>query len=211
MNLRRILLGTKNARKLAELRDILARAKVDVTVVPLDEVRGDLAAPEETGTTFEENAKLKALHYARKTGLVALADDSGLEVDALGGAPGVHSARFAGEDATDEENNRKLLAALEGVPEVMRTARFRCVIALADPDGVALTTSGTVEGRILEEPSGEGGFGYDPLFFHEPFACTFAEVDAARKADVSHRGQALRRLARELPGVLTILENRRNF
>jgi XTP/dITP diphosphohydrolase len=146
----------------------------------------------EDGRTFEENAILKARYYARHVDGPLFADDSGLEVDALGGAPGVYSARFAGAQATDEANNRLLLEKLRGVKD--RTARFICVIALARGEELAGIFRGSVEGEIITEPRGAGGFGYDPLFYYPPFGCTFGEATADRKFAVSHRGQALRAL-----------------
>ena len=146
----------------------------------------------ETGLSFEENALLKARHYGRHAPGLLFADDSGLEVDALGGAPGVFSARFAGYQATDAANNRVLLETLNGVQP--RSARFVCVIALVDKDEVRGIFRGSVEGEILEEPRGAAGFGYDPLFYYPPFGCTFGEATPERKLSVSHRGQALRAL-----------------
>lgn len=149
-----------------------------------------VAAPVEDGATFEENAILKARHYAPYASGLLFADDSGLEVEALGGAPGVLSARFAGPNATDAENNRLLLERLRGVSN--RAARFVCVIAVVRDGRTLAVFRGAVEGTILDEPRGEGGFGYDPLFYYPPFGCTFGEVTAEQKLAVSHRGQALR-------------------
>jgi XTP/dITP diphosphohydrolase len=146
-------------------------------------------APDETGATFEENAILKAEYYGQFTSGYLFADDSGLEVDALDGAPGVFSARYAGEHATDADNNALLLRNLEGSEN--RTARFVCVIALVQDGNLVRTFRGSVEGRILDEARGNEGFGYDPLFFHEPFGCTFGEAPIADKMRVSHRAQAL--------------------
>lgn len=148
-----------------------------------------LQPPEETGDTFDENAAIKAVYYSRFTDAMVLADDSGLEVDALCGAPGVYSARFAGPDATDEDNNRLLLEKLDG--KQRRSARYVCVIAVAQHGKLLGTFRGEVEGEILTEPRGTGGFGYDPLFYYPPFGCTFAETTAERKQQVSHRGKAL--------------------
>ncbi len=147
---------------------------------------------EETGATFEENAILKALGYGALAGGLLFAEDSGLEVDALGGAPGVYSARFAGPSANDSANNGLLIERLRGSEN--RTARYVCVIALARAGRLVDTFRGEVEGQILSSPRGEGGFGYDPLFFYPPFGCTFAEVPAERKFSASHRGAALRKL-----------------
>lgn len=145
--------------------------------------------PEESGATFEENAVLKALYYSNYCEGYLFVDDSGLEVDALGGAPGVYSARFAGPDTTDAANNALLLAKMRGVAD--RTARFVCVVALAEHGRLVRTFRGEVEGRLLDAPHGSNGFGYDPLFFYPPFGCTFAEVPLERKMEVSHRGKAL--------------------
>ena len=144
----------------------------------------------EDGLTFGENAILKARHYGPHAGGLLFADDSGLEVDALGGAPGVYSARFAGPGATDEANNRLLLEKLQGMEN--RAARFVCAIALVEGERLLGVFRGVVEGRIIDEPRGSNGFGYDPLFYYPPFACTFGESPAEQKFAVSHRGQALR-------------------
>jgi len=152
----------------------------------------DLPQFEETGATFEANAMAKALYYSAYAPGLLFAEDSGLEVEALGGAPGVRSARFAGEGATDEANNRLLLEKLRGVSD--RRARFVCVVALAEKGRLLATFRGAVEGRILEAPRGHNGFGYDPVFYYPPFRATFAQVAPARKFSVSHRGQALRGL-----------------
>ncbi len=174
--------ATSNPGKLREFQ--LAAPDFDVRRLPASP-----PAPEENGATFEENAIAKAEYYGKFASGYLFADDSGLEVDALGGAPGVHSARFAGEEAGDEANNALLLRRLEGVAN--RTARFVCVIALVH-DGVLIRTfRGVVEGRILDRAHGTGGFGYDPLFYHEPFGCTFGEAPIADKMKVSHRAQAL--------------------
>lgn len=148
-----------------------------------------IAAPDETGATFEENATLKALYYSNYCDGYLFVDDSGLEVDALGGAPGVYSARFAGPDATDAANNALLVAKVRGVAD--RTSRFVCVVALAEHGRLVHTFRGEVEGRLLDAPRGSNGFGYDPLFFYPPFGCTFAEVPLERKMEASHRGKAL--------------------
>ena len=145
---------------------------------------------EETGATFEENAVQKARYYSRQCSEYLFVDDSGLEVDALGGAPGVYSARFAGPDATDEANNRLVLDRMRGVRD--RTVRFVCVVALAREGELIHTFRGKVEGRLLEEPHGANGFGYDPLFFYPPFGCTFGEAPLEKKMEVSHRARALR-------------------
>ena len=200
MKLDKLFLATGNRNKRREIEALVR--PLGIKVITLDEV-GDIGEPVEDGDTFEANACKKALYGASKTGLCCLADDSGLEVDALGGAPGVLSARYAGRNATDEANNRKLLAALEDVPDEKRTARFRCVMALAAPLGdsgarIVFTTEGAVGGRILREARGANGFGYDPLFFHPPSGAAFAELSMEAKSKVSHRGKALARFAARL-------------
>ena len=182
------LVATRNRHKLEEIRAILAipgvfaRSAVEFPNLP------DVV---ENGATFEENAVLKAETLARASGLWTLADDSGLEVDALHGDPGVRSARYAGKQGADTANNRKLLQALEGVRE--RRARFRCVIAVSAPSGRARVVEGQCEGRIIDQPRGSGGFGYDPLFVPEGYTLTFAELAAPVKNRISHRAAALRR------------------
>jgi XTP/dITP diphosphohydrolase len=161
------------------------------SIEPLPGLSG-IAPPNETGATFEENAIGKAVYYAAYTDGWLFAEDSGLEVDALGGAPGVYSARFAGPAATDDDNNRRLLAMLAGNQH--RNARYVCSIALAHAGAVIRTFRGTVDGEILHELRGANGFGYDPLFYYPPFGCSFGEVERERKQIVSHRGQALRAL-----------------
>ncbi|MSS70821.1 MAG: XTP/dITP diphosphatase [Candidatus Latescibacteria bacterium] len=188
-----LVLATRNAHKVREIGQVLGpgfrlRSLADFPEVP--------EVPEE-GETFEANAVQKAAFAARALGVPAMADDSGLEVDALQGAPGVRSARFAGERATSAENNAKLLRLLKGVQEAQRSARFRCVIALALPDGTARTAEGACAGRIAEAPRGTGGFGYDPLFIPDGYDRTFAELGEEVKNRISHRAHALRR-AREM-------------
>ena len=187
-----LVLATGNSGKVREMQDRLAALGVTVKAQKEFNVEG----PEETGLTFVENAILKARHAAAETGLPALADDSGLEVDVLDGAPGIYSARFAGKDGDDAANNAKLLEALRDVPAEDRTARFRCVIALLRhaKDPTPLIVTGTWEGRIASESRGENGFGYDPLFlFGEPLpdGRSAAELDKQEKGRLSHRGQAL--------------------
>ncbi len=179
--------ATSNAGKLREFR--LAAGDIAVEAVP---GLAAIPAPEETGATFEENAILKAIYYSRFTTDPVFADDSGLEADSLGGAPGVRSARFAGPTASDEDNNRLLLAKLSAAHN--RSARFVCVIALARQGCLIATFRGVVEGSIAAAPRGLNGFGYDPVFYYPPFGCTFGEVDHARKLAVSHRGQAFQAL-----------------
>ena len=187
----RLSCATGNPGKLREFQIAAGLAPVSIELVPGFR---DLPSAVEDGATFEENAIRKALHYSRYVSGLLFADDSGLEVDALGGAPGVYSARFAGPESTDEANNRLLLERLRGLSggAFPFAARFVCRIALVEGGRVQGVYSGSVEGTILEAPRGRAGFGYDPLFFHPPFGCTFGEADAARKFDVSHRGQALR-------------------
>ncbi len=189
-----VVLASANPKKAAELAAILGDA------VPLVPRPPEVPEVVEDADTFEGNARLKAAALAAATGLVALADDSGLEVDALDGAPGVRSARFAGEVATDEANTAALLAALEGVPAGPgRSARFCCVLVLRAPDGEEVVVDGTVDGSIALAPSGAGGFGYDPVFVpDEGDGRTFAEVPAKAKHAISHRGRALQALRREL-------------
>jgi len=181
--------ATGNPGKLREFR--LAGEVLGIEIEPLATLKV-LQAPDETGATFEENAILKAEYYSRFAPGPLFADDSGLEVDALSGEPGVYSARYAGEHAADDANNQLLLARLGDNPR--RTGRFICVIALAEAGQAIRTFRGAVEGEILHEPRGPGGFGYDPLFFYPPFGCSFGEVDGERKFTVSHRGKALRML-----------------
>ncbi len=187
----KVVLATRNAGKIKELNALLTG--LGVTVVGLGEFP-EIGEIPETGTTFLENARLKAWAVASATGLVSLADDSGLCVDALSGAPGVYSARYAGENATDAANNDKLLAVLAHVPEGDRTCRFVSVVVAADPDGGELTAEGSWEGRVAFAPAGDGGFGYDPLFFDALAGKTAAELMAAEKNARSHRGKALAKL-----------------
>ena len=186
-----MVLATRNKGKIAELSALLADFGMEVRGLDDYPQIGEI---EETGTTFEANARLKAEAVATATGLLAVADDSGLEVDALDGAPGVYSARYSGENATDAANNAKLLDALKGVPEAERTARFRCVMLACTPGGEVLSASGAWEGRIATAPKGEGGFGYDPLFVDIASGRHSAELSREEKNERSHRGKALRKL-----------------
>lgn len=193
---RRIVLATANPDKAREIGDVLAAAGLELELVERPAHVPDVA---ESGSTLEVNARLKAEALRDATGLPALADDTGLEVDALAGAPGVHSARFAGADATYADNVRLLLDLLEGPTRASRTARFRTVLVLAAPDGSEVVARGSVEGVITTEPRGTGGFGYDPVFAPAGAGgCTFAELTAAEKHAISHRGRALRALAARL-------------
>ena len=186
----RLLIATNNAHKLVELREIFADLPLTVTSLADEGITLD---PEETGVTFEENAILKAKAFAQASGLPTLADDSGLEVDALSGEPGVYSARY-GNTAKDDHVGRYqiVLDKLTDVPWEERTARFRCVIAIATPTKVIGTVEGAVEGIINTGPQGEGGFGYDPVFFVPEFDKTLAQVSSAKKHSISHRGRAAR-------------------
>ena len=179
-----VFCGTSNRGKLREFQMAAPDFEIRAVSAP---------APDEHGATFEENARIKALYYGSRADGWVFADDSGLEVDGLGGAPGVHSARFAGADATDEANNALLLERLSAVENRAenRAARFVCVIALVRNGELVRTFRGVVEGRILDAPRGSHGFGYDPLFLYEPFGCTFGEAGDERKMLVSHRAQAL--------------------
>jgi XTP/dITP diphosphohydrolase len=189
-----IVLATTNAGKVREFGQIFAASGLSLHVVGLREV--GLAAPPETGTTFAENALLKARHAATASGHLALADDSGLEVDGLDGAPGVYSARYAGEGAGDEANRQRLIAELVRLPEAARGGRFRCAIAIARPDGTAEVAEGDCEGRVITTPRGENGFGYDPLFLLPEQGRTMAELAPEEKNAISHRARAM---ARALP------------
>ena len=188
-----VVLATRNKGKIAELRALLAG--LGPQVVGLVEFP-DIGEIPETGTTFLENARIKARAVCRATGLVSLADDSGLCVDALDGAPGVYSARYSGENATDAANNAKLLAALADVPEARRTCRFVSVVVAVAPDGRELTAEGVWEGRVTTSPAGQGGFGYDPLFFDPTAGLTAAELSPEAKNARSHRGKALANLVK---------------
>lgn len=202
-----LLVATSNPGKLAEIKEALE--KVRIQILPLT---GLSASPTviEDGKTFEENALKKARILADFSDHMTLADDSGLVVDALDGAPGIHSARYSGKDATDASNNEKLLGALTNVPEDSRTARFVCVLALCLPHvsgNIHWFFRGDCEGRITHAPKGRNGFGYDPIFFYTPLGRTFAELDRETKCRVSHRGKALRKLAQALPSLLDLRIN----
>lgn len=190
-----IYCATGNAGKLREFR--LAGEVLGIDIAPLPDLKS-IPAPEENGASFEANARVKAEYYSQFAPGPLFADDSGLEVDALGGEPGVYSARYAGVGASDAANNKLLLERLGD--SVNRTARFVCVIALAEGGDARQTFRGMVEGEILREARGPGGFGYDPLFFYPPFACSFGEVDGEKKFGVSHRGNALRAMLKYLAG-----------
>ena len=191
----KLLLATSNPSKLDEYRVLLSGVNVTLVTPPEQGLEGQ---PEETGETFEENALLKARYYAQASGLLSLADDSGLEVDALGGEPGVHSARYAGEGATDADRVLLLLSRLKGVPAERRTARFQCVVALAWPEGATETFHGSCEGQIAGEPRGNSGFGYDPVFCVPELGKSFAELEPDVKNQRSHRAEAARKAAERL-------------
>ena len=192
----KIVLASGNAGKLREFQQLLSGCGFDV--VPQADF--NVSNADETGTTFVENAIIKARHACQQTGLPAIADDSGIEVDALNGRPGVYSARYAGENANDESNNQKLLQELMGVPTENRTARYHAVLAYmrhAD-DPTPILCHGTWEGIILTKPCGAGGFGYDPLFFVPTHNCASAQLDKAEKNRISHRGKAMQELLQKI-------------
>jgi XTP/dITP diphosphohydrolase len=188
--MRRLVVATTNRGKLREIERLLGG--IPFSLVNLAD-SPDLAPPEETGRTFAENARLKALYYARHTGQLTVAEDSGLEIDALGGAPGVESARFGGAGSSYPEKFTSVYDALRARKADASAARFVCALALAKDDAVLFETRGTVEGSIAPEPKGTGGFGYDPIFYYPPFGCTLAEA-GDRKAEVSHRAKAFSKL-----------------
>ena len=191
----RIAIGSRNAHKLREIGRICD--DWPVTWLTVDDHEGPWPDVEETGSTYLENARLKGVAGAAALGVPTLADDSGIEVDALGGRPGPRSARFAGEDATDERNLHELIRALKGVPAGGRTARYRCVALLAFPGGPELHAEGVCEGTLITKPRGSNGFGYDPIFIPAGWEPTMAELSDEEKDRISHRGRALRAL-REL-------------
>ena len=198
-----LVLATGNQNKVKEFKEILKDFSIEIKSLsdfgPIPEVIED-------GDSFDENAYKKALHTAKVLGLPAISDDSGLEVDALEGAPGIYSARYSGKNATDATNCEKLLNELSGKEN--RKANFTCVISIATPGGPALTYEGKCFGTILEEKRGESGFGYDPLFYYEEFGKTFAELDSEEKNKVSHRGKALTEIKEEAPKILKWLTSR---
>ncbi|WP_019281139.1 XTP/dITP diphosphatase [Vibrio anguillarum] len=194
--MKKIVLATGNQGKVREMADLLVDFGFDVVA----QTELNVPEAEETGTTFIENAIIKARHAAKITGLPAIADDSGLEVDYLQGAPGIYSARYAGENASDQQNLEKLLAAMEGVPDEQRTARFHCVLVFMrhENDPTPLVCHGTWQGHILHQAHGSNGFGYDPIFFVPEDNCASAELLPARKKQLSHRGKALKMLFKTL-------------
>ncbi len=188
--MRVLLIATTNRHKLEEFRAIFA--DLPYHLLSLEDAQPGFEV-EETGATFQENSQLKAVAYAAATGKLTLADDSGLEIDALGGAPGVYSARFCGENTPYPERFRVIFERLRGLPPEQRTARFRCVITLAEPSGYCRSVEGVIEGQITEEPRGENGFGYDPIFLVPELGKTTAEIAPEHKNRISHRGLAARR------------------
>ncbi len=196
-----LVIASRNKGKTAEIRELLAGFLI--TIRNLDDF-GPIPEVEEDGQTFDENAYLKASFTARVLGHPALADDSGLVVDALNGAPGVFSARYAGLNATNEDRSRKLLQEMDGITD--RKAAFECVISIAVPTGPALTYEGRCEGVIAESPRGTNGFGYDPIFYYPPLKKTFAELTREEKSRVSHRGKALAEIRNEFDSVVKWIE-----
>lgn len=191
----KIIFATGNEGKMKEIRLLLD--DLGIEILSLKEAGIDLDIQED-GETFEENAVIKAKAVMNETGTLVLADDSGLEIDYLNGEPGVYSARYLGEDTSYRIKNQNLIDRLEGVPEEKRTARFVCIIAAVFPDGKILTTKGTIEGIIGYEERGEGGFGYDPIFWLPEYGCSTAELSMEKKNELSHRGKALRAMKKEL-------------
>lgn len=191
---RRLVVASRNRAKAAEIAQILAEEGLGFKIISLADLP-EVVLPTETGGTFAANAVEKAKAAARATGLPAIADDSGLEVDALGGEPGIRSARYAGEQAGDADRYRKVLGLMAEVPDGRRGARFRCAAAYAEPEGEVLLAEGTCEGRIAQRPAGAGGFGYDPIFIPEGYEITMAQLTPTQKHRISHRGRALRLLA----------------
>jgi XTP/dITP diphosphohydrolase len=191
-----LVVATTNEGKLREIRELLAGAPVTLRTLA---DYPPIPVPDETGTTFAENARQKALYYASATGTPTVAEDSGLEIDALGGRPGVHSARFGGEESSYPEKFARIYKELADAGMSSSAARFVCALAVAENNTISFEARGTVEGRIAPEPRGTGGFGYDPIFFYPPFGCTLAEA-GDRKSAVSHRGMAFRMLRDYLVG-----------
>ena len=198
---RKLVFATGNEGKMREIREILK--ELDMEIYSLKEA-GIESDAEENGTTFEENAVMKAREDANNTDAIGLAGDSGLESDSLNGEPGVYSARYLGEDTSYRIKNQNLIDRLEGVPDEKRTARFVCVIAAVLPDGGVLTARGTVEGIIGTEERGQGGFGYDPIFYLPEYGCSTAELSMEQKNEISHRGKALREMKEKLRGALAL-------
>lgn len=186
----KLLLATTNPGKIQEYLELLADAPFTLTTLNIENIYGDI---EETGLTFKENALLKARYFMKESGLITIADDSGIEVDSLGGKPGVHSARYGGPGLNDKDRVNLLLSEVTNVAWEQRTARFQCVIAIVWQSGAAITIKGSCEGYISYEPNGENGFGYDSIFFYPAMNKTFGELDAPTKHHLSHRGKAARK------------------
>lgn len=193
--MKKIIFATGNENKMKEIRQIMEDLPVEILSLKQAGITADIV---EDGTTFEENALIKAKAIAEIINEIVLADDSGLEIDALNKEPGIYSARYMGEDTSYRIKNQNLIERLEGVAEEKRTARFVCAIAAAFPEGEVLTTIGTIEGRIAHEEKGENGFGYDPIFYVPEFGCTTAELPEEEKNRISHRGNALRAMKEKL-------------
>jgi len=192
---RRLLVATTNPNKVKEIQRVLGGADVELITL---EGWPDLAAPEETGRTFEDNARLKATYYARATGELTVAEDSGIAIDALGGVPGVESARYAGEHTSYPDKFARLYEALDRTGSRDSAARFVCALAVASPETILFEARGVIEGRVAQVPAGAGGFGYDPFFFYPPYGRTLGQVTPEEKLAVSHRGQAFRKLRKFL-------------
>ena len=193
--MKKIIFATGNQDKMREIREILADMDVEVVSMKEAGIHADIV---ENGSTFEENAVIKAKTICELTGEITLADDSGLEIDYLNKEPGIYSARYMGEDTSYDIKNQALLDRLDGVPDEKRTARFVCAIAAVLPNKEVLTTRGTIEGYIGEKPVGKNGFGYDPIFYVEEYGCSTAELSMEQKNELSHRGKALRAVKEEL-------------
>ena len=193
--MKKIIFATSNENKMREIRQIMGDMPIEILSMKQAGISADI---EENGTTFEENALIKARAIAEITNEIVLADDSGLEIDALNKEPGIYSARYMGEDTSYRIKNQNLIERLEGVEEDKRTARFVCAIAAAFPGGEVITTIGTVEGMIAHGEKGENGFGYDPIFYVPEFGCTTAELSDEEKNKISHRGNALRAMKEKL-------------
>ncbi len=189
----KLVLASRNPKKVRELETLLSELSSNIQVLSLDDI-GFTDEIVEDGTTFAENSRIKA-RVPASLGYIGIADDSGLVVDALDGAPGVYSARYSGENASDGENNKKLLFEMKDVPDEKRTARFCTVVSCVFPNGEEMQFEGSCEGVILRTPDGDGGFGYDPLFYYPPLKKTFAALDAEQKNAISHRGIAMRKFA----------------
>lgn len=198
-----LVIATSNQNKLKEFKEILS--DLDIEIASLSDF-GPIPEPIEDGNSFDENAYKKAIHTAKILGLPAIADDSGLVVNSLNGAPGIYSARYAGNNATDSDNRKKLLNTMKGVSD--RSASFQCVISIATPAGPALTYEGKCDGEIIDEERGSNGFGYDPIFFFPELQKTFAELEPSEKHKISHRGKALAEVKAELPMIKKWLEQR---